>query len=99
MSSSPDVLWFGSQSAVVSCGEAFSPGRDVVDTRLLPLIPDVAKTGGVTEVLKIAALCEAHGIEFVPHCALFGPEQVATTMCARRSAQCPFSGACFVISR
>jgi L-alanine-DL-glutamate epimerase-like enolase superfamily enzyme len=40
--------------------------------------PDVAKTGGLTEVLKIAALCEAHGIEFVPHCALFGPGQVAT---------------------
>jgi L-alanine-DL-glutamate epimerase-like enolase superfamily enzyme len=40
--------------------------------------PDVAKTGGLTEVLKIAALCEAHGVEFVPHCALFGPGQVAT---------------------
>ena len=40
--------------------------------------PDVAKTGGLTEMLKIAALCEAHGIEFVPHCALFGPGQVAT---------------------
>ena len=40
--------------------------------------PDVAKTGGVTELLKIAALCEAHGIEYVPHCALFGPGQVAT---------------------
>lgn len=40
--------------------------------------PDVAKTGGLTEVIKIAALCEAHGIEFVPHCALFGPGQVAT---------------------
>ncbi|MCY4515362.1 MAG: mandelate racemase/muconate lactonizing enzyme family protein [Candidatus Tectomicrobia bacterium] len=40
--------------------------------------PDVAKTGGVTELLKIAALCEAHGIEFIPHCALFGPGQVAT---------------------
>ena len=39
--------------------------------------PDVAKTGGVTELLKIAAICEAHGIEFVPHCALFGPGQVA----------------------
>ena len=62
----------------------------MVDTRLLPLIPDVAKTGGVTEVLKIAALCEAHGIELVPHCALFGPEQVAATMCARRSAQTTF---------
>jgi len=40
--------------------------------------PDVAKTGGLTEVLKIAALCEAHGVELVPHCALFGPGQVAT---------------------
>jgi D-galactarolactone cycloisomerase len=40
--------------------------------------PDVAKTGGLTEVIKIAALCEAHGVEFVPHCALFGPGQVAT---------------------
>lgn len=40
--------------------------------------PDVAKTGGVTELLKIAALCEAQGIEFVPHCALFGPGQIAT---------------------
>lgn len=40
--------------------------------------PDVAKTGGVTELLKIATLCEAHGLEFLPHCALFGPGQIAT---------------------
>jgi len=40
--------------------------------------PDVAKTGGITELVKIAALCEAHGVEFVPHCALFGPGYVAT---------------------
>lgn len=40
--------------------------------------PDVAKTGGVTELLKIAGLCEAAGVEFVPHCALFGPGQLAT---------------------
>ncbi len=40
--------------------------------------PDVAKTGGITEIMKISALCEAHGVEFVPHCALFGPGQVAT---------------------
>ena len=40
--------------------------------------PDVAKAGGITELVKIAALCEAHGVEFVPHCALFGPGQVAT---------------------
>lgn len=40
--------------------------------------PDVAKTGGVSELVKISAHCEARGIEFVPHCALFGPGQVAT---------------------
>ncbi len=40
--------------------------------------PDVAKTGGITELLKIASLCEAEAIEFVPHCAIFGPGQVAT---------------------
>jgi L-alanine-DL-glutamate epimerase-like enolase superfamily enzyme len=40
--------------------------------------PDVAKTGGVTELLKIASLCDAEGVEFVPHCAIFGPGQVAT---------------------
>ena len=40
--------------------------------------PDIAKTGGVTELVKIAALCEAHGVQFIPHCAIFGPGQVAT---------------------
>jgi len=40
--------------------------------------PDVAKTGGVTELLKIARFCEAHGLTYSPHCALFGPGQVAT---------------------
>jgi L-alanine-DL-glutamate epimerase-like enolase superfamily enzyme len=40
--------------------------------------PDVAKAGGVSELVKIAALCEATAVEFVPHCALFGPGQVAT---------------------
>jgi L-alanine-DL-glutamate epimerase-like enolase superfamily enzyme len=40
--------------------------------------PDVAKTGGVTELLKIAAFCAASAVEFVPHCALFGPGQIAT---------------------
>lgn len=40
--------------------------------------PDVAKTGGITELMKIAAFCEASAIQFVPHCALFGPGQIAT---------------------
>jgi len=40
--------------------------------------PDIAKTGGLTELIKIAALCQAHGVDFIPHCALFGPGYVAT---------------------
>nr|WP_249782760.1 MULTISPECIES: mandelate racemase/muconate lactonizing enzyme family protein [unclassified Bradyrhizobium] len=40
--------------------------------------PDVAKAGGISELVKIASLCQAESIEFVPHCAIFGPGQVAT---------------------
>jgi L-alanine-DL-glutamate epimerase-like enolase superfamily enzyme len=40
--------------------------------------PDVAKTGGVTELVKISRFCEAHGLTFSPHCAIFGPGQIAT---------------------
>ncbi|SDT23070.1 mandelate racemase/muconate lactonizing enzyme family protein [Bradyrhizobium canariense] len=51
--------------------------------------PDVAKTGGVSELLKIAALCDAKGIEFVPHCAIFGPGQVATIHLSAAQRQLP----------
>jgi len=48
--------------------------------------PDVAKTGGVSELRKIATLCETSAIEFVPHCALFGPGAVATLhICAAQT--------------
>lgn len=40
--------------------------------------PDVAKTGGVTELVRIANYCHANGLSFSPHCALFGPGQIAT---------------------
>jgi len=51
----------------------------MMDARAIDIAqPDVAKTGGVTELVKIAALCDAMGVEYVPHCALFGPGQVAT---------------------
>lgn len=40
--------------------------------------PDVAKTGGVTELVKISRFCEANGLTFSPHCAIFGPGQIAT---------------------
>jgi D-galactarolactone cycloisomerase len=40
--------------------------------------PSVAKLGGITEVLKIAALAEAHSVRLVPHCAYFGPGYLAS---------------------
>jgi D-galactarolactone cycloisomerase len=42
--------------------------REVVGTNLLSFVqPDLALCGGITEGLKIAALCEAFGIPLVPH--------------------------------
>lgn len=40
--------------------------------------PSVAKVGGITEMLKIAALAEARGVRLVPHCAYFGPGWLAS---------------------
>ena len=40
--------------------------------------PSVTKIGGITEVRKIAALAEAHGVRLVPHCAYFGPGYLAS---------------------
>jgi len=40
--------------------------------------PSVTKLGGITEVLKIAALAEAHSVRLVPHCAYFGPGYLAS---------------------
>ena len=40
--------------------------------------PSVTKIGGITEVLKIAALAEAHSVRLVPHCAYFGPGYLAS---------------------
>ena len=40
--------------------------------------PSVAKIGGITETLRIAALAEARGIRLVPHCAYFGPGWLAS---------------------
>jgi L-alanine-DL-glutamate epimerase-like enolase superfamily enzyme len=40
--------------------------------------PSVTKIGGVTELRKIAAAAEAHAVELVPHCAYFGPGNLAS---------------------
>ena len=40
--------------------------------------PSVTKIGGITEMRKIIALAEAHSIQLVPHCAYFGPGNLAS---------------------
>ena len=40
--------------------------------------PSVAKIGGVTEMRKVIALGEAHGVRVAPHCAYFGPGFLAS---------------------
>jgi D-galactarolactone cycloisomerase len=53
--------------------------RAMLDANAVDVIqPSVAKIGGVTEVLKIAAVAEAMGVRLVPHCAYFGPGFLAS---------------------
>jgi D-galactarolactone cycloisomerase len=40
--------------------------------------PSVTKVGGVSEVLRIAALADAFAVRLVPHCAYFGPGYLAS---------------------
>jgi L-alanine-DL-glutamate epimerase-like enolase superfamily enzyme len=40
--------------------------------------PSVTKIGGITEMRKIIAAAEAHSVELVPHCAYFGPGNLAS---------------------
>lgn len=40
--------------------------------------PSVTKIGGITEMRKIIAAAEAHSVAIVPHCAYFGPGNLAS---------------------
>ncbi len=40
--------------------------------------PSVTKVGGLTEFMRVAALCEAHGVPVMPHSPYFGPGYWAT---------------------
>ena len=53
--------------------------RAMLDVNAVDIIqPSVAKIGGITEVMKIAAVAEAAGVRLVPHCAYFGPGFLAS---------------------
>ena len=40
--------------------------------------PSVTKVGGITEMLKVAALADKHGVKLAPHSPYFGPGALAT---------------------
>jgi L-alanine-DL-glutamate epimerase-like enolase superfamily enzyme len=51
--------------------------------------PSVTKLGGIGETMRVVALCQAHGIEVVPHCPYFGPGFIATLHIAASLAKTP----------
>jgi L-alanine-DL-glutamate epimerase-like enolase superfamily enzyme len=49
--------------------------------------PSVTKIGGITEMQKVFALGEAHGVRVVPHSAYFGPGLLASIHACAAQAQ------------
>src|SRR3546814_7672166 len=58
--------------------------------------PSVIKLGGIGETMRVATLCEANGVEVVPHCPYFGPGFIATLHIAadRKSTRLNSSHSC-----
>ncbi len=54
----------------VSAGEqtyTVSGVRDLIEAGVMMVQPDIVKMGGITGLMRCAALCQAHGVELVPH--------------------------------
>jgi L-alanine-DL-glutamate epimerase-like enolase superfamily enzyme len=54
----------------VSAGEqtyTLSGVADLISAGVRMVQPDIVKMGGITGLLRCAALCQAHGVELVPH--------------------------------
>ncbi|MCX7381557.1 MAG: mandelate racemase/muconate lactonizing enzyme family protein [Alphaproteobacteria bacterium] len=41
--------------------------RDLIEAGVTMVQPDIVKMGGITGLMRCAALCQAHGVELVPH--------------------------------
>jgi L-alanine-DL-glutamate epimerase-like enolase superfamily enzyme len=57
-------------SITVSAGEqTYTLGglAELIDAGVRMVQPDIVKMGGVTGLMRAAALCQAHGVELVPH--------------------------------
>ena len=66
----------------IAAGENAAGLHDFVDSFQKGAIdiaqPSVTKIGGITEMRKIIAAAEAHSVECIPHCAYFGPGNLAS---------------------
>jgi D-galactarolactone cycloisomerase len=51
--------------------------------------PSVTKVGGIGEMIKVIHLCQAHGVEVMPHSPYFGPGFVATVHIAAALVEQP----------
>lgn len=54
----------------VSAGEqtySLAGVADLIEAGVRMVQPDIVKMGGITGLLRCAALCQAHGVELVPH--------------------------------
>ena len=54
----------------VSAGEqtyTLAGVRDLIEAGVTMVQPDIVKMGGITGLVRCAALCKAHGVELVPH--------------------------------
>jgi len=66
----------------IAAGENASGLHDFVDSFEKGSIdiaqPSVTKIGGITEMQKIIAAAEAQSVQLIPHCAYFGPGNLAS---------------------
>ena len=72
----------------VSAGEQCYTLQSVaalIDSGVRMVQPDIVKMGGVTGLMQCAALCHAHGVEFVPHQTQPRSATPPTCTCSRRS--------------
>ncbi|SCG39045.1 galactonate dehydratase [Micromonospora coxensis] len=53
--------------------------RPVFDTGVAVVQPDLSHAGGISEVRRIAAMAEVHGVSMAPHCPL-GPIALAASL-------------------
>jgi L-alanine-DL-glutamate epimerase-like enolase superfamily enzyme len=75
-------------ASVRGCGIPIAAGENVaglfgfktlIEAKAIDIAqPSVTKVGGIGEMVKVIHLCQAHGVEVMPHSPYFGPGFIAT---------------------